>query len=234
MARVPRREHHAPRRERVEALEPDRDLARIDCRGGWGTARRDRGAPSLRDCDGDAHSSGPASCPIGDAGDALHHSGPMRCGAAANRRAPPSRSRTCRGCRWRSGLAARSCGRRVSGWADLEKRTPVSPETRFRIGTASTMLTSAAVGLLVEKGQLKLDDEIQTYVPEFPKKEWPVTVRQLMGHVAGVRNDGGDEGPLLSRAVRAARRRVAGLRRTARCCSSRERGTAIRATAGSW
>ena len=84
------------------------------------------------------------------------------------------------------------------GFADLEKRVPVTPEHRFRIGTASTMLTSAAVGLLLEKGKLKLDDEIQTYVPQFPKKEWPVTLRQLLGHTAGVRNDGGDEGPLYS------------------------------------
>ena len=84
------------------------------------------------------------------------------------------------------------------GWADLEKKVPVAPETRFRIGTASMALTSAAVGLLVEKGQLNLDDEIQTYVPAFPKKQWPVTVRQLMGHLAGLRNDGGDEGPLFS------------------------------------
>jgi serine beta-lactamase-like protein LACTB, mitochondrial len=84
------------------------------------------------------------------------------------------------------------------GWADLEKRVPVAPDTRFRIGTASTALTSAAVGLLLEKGRLKLDDRIQTYVPEFPEKQWPVTLRQLMGHLAGVRNDGGDEGPLFS------------------------------------
>jgi serine beta-lactamase-like protein LACTB, mitochondrial len=84
------------------------------------------------------------------------------------------------------------------GWADLENRTPVKPDTRFRIGTASTPLTSAAVGLLLEQGRLKLDDEIQTYVPEFPTKQWPVTLRQLMAHTAGIRNDGGDEGPLLS------------------------------------
>ncbi len=84
------------------------------------------------------------------------------------------------------------------GVADLESRVPVAPDMQFRIGTASTALTSAAVGLLLEKGRLKLDDEIQTYVPEFPKKPWPVTLRQLMGHLAGVRNDGGDEGPLLS------------------------------------
>jgi serine beta-lactamase-like protein LACTB, mitochondrial len=84
------------------------------------------------------------------------------------------------------------------GWADLETRVPVAPETRFRIGTASTALTSAAVGLLLQDGRLKLDDEIQTYVPEFPKKQWPVTLRQLMGHLAGLTNDGGDEGPLYS------------------------------------
>ena len=84
------------------------------------------------------------------------------------------------------------------GWADLENRVPVRPETRFRIGTASTALTSAAVGRLLEEGRLDLDDVIQKYVPAFPEKQWPVTLRQVMGHVAGVRNDGGDEGPLLS------------------------------------
>jgi serine beta-lactamase-like protein LACTB, mitochondrial len=84
------------------------------------------------------------------------------------------------------------------GWADLDKKAKVEPETPFRIGTASIALTSAAAGLLIEKRQLHLDADIQTYVPAFPQKQWPVTLRQLMGHVAGVRNDGGDEGELLS------------------------------------
>jgi CubicO group peptidase (beta-lactamase class C family) len=84
------------------------------------------------------------------------------------------------------------------GWADLERRLPVAPDVRFRIGTASKTLTSAAVGVLLEDGRLKLDDTIQTYVPAFPEKESPVTVRQLMGHVAGIGTDGGDEGPLFS------------------------------------
>jgi serine beta-lactamase-like protein LACTB len=84
------------------------------------------------------------------------------------------------------------------GWADLEKRVRVEPDTRFRIGTASTALTSAAVGLLLERDRLKLDETIQRYVPDFPEKQWPVTLRQVMAHVAGVRSDGGDEGPLFS------------------------------------
>jgi len=117
------------------------------------------------------------------------------------------------------------------GFADLETRETISPDTRFRIGTASTPLTSAAVGLLVEKGRLKLDDEIQTYVPEFPKKPWPVTLRQLMGHVAGVRNDGGDEGPLLSERCE---RPVEGLKGFADSSLRFEPGTQYRYSSYGW
>src|SRR5688572_6876104 len=85
------------------------------------------------------------------------------------------------------------------GFADLKSSLPLTPSHRFRIGTASTVLTSAAAGLLLEKGRLKLDTEIQTYVPEFPRKQWPVTLRQLMGHTAGVISDGGDEGPMFTK-----------------------------------
>jgi CubicO group peptidase (beta-lactamase class C family) len=84
------------------------------------------------------------------------------------------------------------------GFADLETKTPVAPDMTFRIGTASTVLTSAGAGLLLESGRLKLDGTIQTYVPEFPEKQWPVTLRQVMAHTAGIRSDGGDEGPLFT------------------------------------
>ena len=82
------------------------------------------------------------------------------------------------------------------GWADMEQKVPATPETRFRAGEVSIPLTSAGVGVLLEKSKLALDDEIQIYVPEFPKKPWPVTLRQLMSHVAGVPSDQGDEAPL--------------------------------------
>ena len=74
------------------------------------------------------------------------------------------------------------------GWANLEQRVPVAPDMQFRIGHVSKALTSAAVGLLVEQGRLNLDDEIQTLVPAFPQKPWPMTLRQLMGNMAGVRH----------------------------------------------
>ncbi len=84
------------------------------------------------------------------------------------------------------------------GWADVERHERMTPRTQIRIGTASIALTSAAAGLLLERGALKLDEPIQTYVPQFPKKPWPVTVRQVMGHLAGLGNDGGDESSLFS------------------------------------
>jgi CubicO group peptidase (beta-lactamase class C family) len=117
------------------------------------------------------------------------------------------------------------------GWADLENRVPVAPDIRFRIGTASKALTSAAVGLLLEKDRLNLDDEIQTYVPTFPKKQWPVTLRQLMGHLAGVRNDGGDEGPLLSARCE---RTVEGLQHFAERSLLFEPGTQYRSSSYGW
>ncbi|MBZ5633256.1 MAG: beta-lactamase family protein [Acidobacteriia bacterium] len=84
------------------------------------------------------------------------------------------------------------------GFADIESRLPVTPNHRFRTGTASIVFTSAAIGLLLDEGRLKLDDEIQRYVPEFPTKQWPVTVRQAMGDVAGLKTEDPDDGVLTS------------------------------------
>lgn len=83
------------------------------------------------------------------------------------------------------------------GFADIDTRVTVTPKTRFRIGTGSVPLTSAAIGLLLERRQLSLDEPIQTHVPEFPDKKWPVTLKQIMAHTAGLPTDGGDESPLL-------------------------------------
>jgi CubicO group peptidase (beta-lactamase class C family) len=74
------------------------------------------------------------------------------------------------------------------GCADLELQVPVERTTRLRIGSVSKPLTAAALGRLVEDGRLDLDAPVQRYVPDFPKKAWPVTTRELAGHLAGVRH----------------------------------------------
>lgn len=79
------------------------------------------------------------------------------------------------------------------GFADLEHRVPVTPATRFRIGSISKSLTAVALGQLYERGRLDLDAPVQRYVPSFPTKRWPITVRQVAGHIGGVRHYRGDE-----------------------------------------
>lgn len=79
------------------------------------------------------------------------------------------------------------------GWADVDRKDEVTPQTRFRIGHVSKALTSAVVGRLRDQGRMHVDEEIQVYVPAYPRQTWPVTVRQLMGHVAGVRHYQDDE-----------------------------------------
>jgi CubicO group peptidase (beta-lactamase class C family) len=79
------------------------------------------------------------------------------------------------------------------GWADIEQQVPVTPLTRFRVGSVSKPLTSVAVGVLYERGKMDLDAPVQKYVPSFPKKRWPISTRQVMGHVAGIRHYRGDE-----------------------------------------
>ena len=79
------------------------------------------------------------------------------------------------------------------GWADIDERRPVTPKTLFRIGSVAKPMTATAVGLLHERGLLDLDAPVRDYVPSFPGKEWSVTTRQLMGHVAGVRHPPFDE-----------------------------------------
>ncbi|HET7267330.1 MAG TPA: serine hydrolase domain-containing protein [Oleiagrimonas sp.] len=79
------------------------------------------------------------------------------------------------------------------GWANLEAQVPVTPLTRFRIGSVSKSLTSVAVGLLYQNGRIDLDAPVQKYVPSFPEKRWPVTTRELMAHTAGIRHYEGDE-----------------------------------------
>jgi len=74
------------------------------------------------------------------------------------------------------------------GLANVEHDVLATPKTRFRLGSVSKVLTAAGVARLVEDGKLDLDAPVQSYVPDFPKKQWPVTTRQLAGHTAGIRH----------------------------------------------
>lgn len=72
------------------------------------------------------------------------------------------------------------------GPADAELGVPLSPDSIMRIGSVTKQFSAAAIMRLVEQGKVSLDAEIQTYLPDFPKKEWPVTVRHILNHTSGI------------------------------------------------
>lgn len=80
------------------------------------------------------------------------------------------------------------------GYADIANKVPSNPEVSlYRIGSVSKTFTSAGVGVLVQEGKLDLDKPVQEYVPYFPEKKYPITVKQVAGHIAGIRSYTGDE-----------------------------------------
>ncbi|MBP1656285.1 MAG: putative beta-lactamase class penicillin binding protein [Bacteroidetes bacterium] len=77
------------------------------------------------------------------------------------------------------------------GYADLKTRTPMTPRTIFRIASITKTFTSTAILQLRDRGKLRLDDPVSTYLPWFTYKnrhaEGPaVTVRQLLTHTSGL------------------------------------------------
>lgn len=79
------------------------------------------------------------------------------------------------------------------GFADLEHRAPATPQTVFRIASISKPLTATAAMQLVERGTFALDAPVQQYVPTFPLKQWPISIRNLLQHTAGIRHYRPDE-----------------------------------------
>jgi serine beta-lactamase-like protein LACTB len=74
------------------------------------------------------------------------------------------------------------------GFSDIENKIPVISTTSFRLASVSKSLTGAAIGLLMQEQKLNLDSPVDLYVPTFPKKRWPITIRQLTGHTSGIRH----------------------------------------------
>jgi len=80
------------------------------------------------------------------------------------------------------------------GYSNIETKQKVSPsETQFRIASISKSITAAALAKLVDDKKLDFDGSIYTHVPNFPKKKYDFSIRQVGGHIAGVRHYNGNE-----------------------------------------
>jgi CubicO group peptidase (beta-lactamase class C family) len=77
---------------------------------------------------------------------------------------------------------------RTEGLADLANNVPITPDTRFYIGSVSKQFTAACIALLAERGRLSLDDGLRRHVPELPAVYDGVTIRHLIHHTSGMRD----------------------------------------------
>jgi CubicO group peptidase (beta-lactamase class C family) len=74
------------------------------------------------------------------------------------------------------------------GMADLEHNVPITPQTVFHVASMSKQFTAASILMLAQEGKLSLDDPVRKYVPEVPDFGTPVTIRQLIHHTSGLRD----------------------------------------------
>ena len=81
------------------------------------------------------------------------------------------------------------------GVSDVETGASVKSNTLFRIASSTKMLTAAALVTLSEKGKIKLDAPVGTYVRGLSPKLAQVTVHQLLSHTAGIRDSASFHGP---------------------------------------
>lgn len=78
------------------------------------------------------------------------------------------------------------------GVADLENDVPATEATVYRLASISKPITAVLAMQLVEAGELDLDADVCGIVDHWPKKRWPVTTRQLLAHLGGVRHYRGE------------------------------------------
>ena len=79
------------------------------------------------------------------------------------------------------------------GVADLKTRAPVTPATRFGVGSISKALTFAAVLVLMDGGKLDLDTPVERYLPDFPHQGRGITLRRIGAHQSGISDAFADE-----------------------------------------
>jgi CubicO group peptidase (beta-lactamase class C family) len=71
------------------------------------------------------------------------------------------------------------------GYADIEKKIPVTPDTKFKIGSISKQFTAVAILKLQEENKIKIADKLSKYIPDFPRGN-EVTIYQLLTHTSGI------------------------------------------------
>lgn len=74
------------------------------------------------------------------------------------------------------------------GMANLEYNIPNEPQTLFHMASVSKQFTAYSIVLLARDGKLNLEDDIHKWLPWFPDLKEKITIRNLLNHTSGIRD----------------------------------------------
>jgi len=74
------------------------------------------------------------------------------------------------------------------GMANLEYGIPIKPTTVFHVASVSKQFTAMAITLLTHEEKLSLEDDVRKYLPELPDFGETITIRHLIHHTSGLRD----------------------------------------------
>ncbi len=74
------------------------------------------------------------------------------------------------------------------GMANLEHEVPITSSTVFDIASVSKQFAGMAISMLIERGDISLDDDVRQYIPELPDFGHTITIRHLVHHISGLRD----------------------------------------------
>ena len=80
------------------------------------------------------------------------------------------------------------------GYSDIDSKKKVNPgTTQFRLASISKPITAVGLAILADRNLLNFDESLYTYMPNYPKKKYDFSIRQVGGHLAGIRHYKGRE-----------------------------------------
>ena len=92
------------------------------------------------------------------------------------------------GCALGISQAGRAVYSRGYGMSDLQHALAITPTSIFHVASISKEFAAYSVALLAEDGRLSLDDDVRKYVPEIPDYGQKITIRHLIQHTSGLRD----------------------------------------------
>jgi len=72
------------------------------------------------------------------------------------------------------------------GIANLDYNISITTSMVFNIGSMSKQFTAACITLLIEKGEISLDDDVREYIPDLPNYGNTITINHLIHHTSGI------------------------------------------------